>query len=131
MTAITKEHREKIDKAVEYFLNNPGITYAKVSRLFNISESTIPRRLKKMGYKSSDFKNSKIQKHNKIENAFQYFLEHKEESYTSVAKKFGINRQSMYPILIKNGYDPQELNRNKYNINSYYFDNIDSEEKAY
>ena len=65
-------------------------------------------------------------KHNELINkAVEYFLNNPDESYTSVAKKFGVNRQTI-SSRIKNAPD-----RRKKAVNSNYFEKIDTEEKAY
>ena len=130
MAKVTEEQKNRINKAVEYFLNNPGISYAKVAKMFDISETTIPRRLKKMGYNIDNYNSKKI-KHNLIEEAFDYYLNHPDETYKSVADKFNIHRQSMESIIKEKGYEFKELRRNKYEINSTFFDYIETEETAY
>lgn len=66
------------------------------------------------------------EKHDRLINkAVEYFLNNPDESYTSVAKKFGVNRQTI------SGRIKNAPNRRKLKVNSNYFEVIDTEEKAY
>ena len=62
--------------------------------------------------------------------AVQYYLENENESTTDVAKKFNIDRGTFYNKLKALGI-PSRSKREKYSFNRQYFNNIDTEDKAY
>lgn len=63
-----------------------------------------------------------------IENAVDYYLTHK-ISVTDCAKKYGIHRMTLGQHIKKR--NPEMNTRRTYSIDEHFFDNIDTEEKAY
>jgi DNA invertase Pin-like site-specific DNA recombinase len=93
----------------------------EVANLFNISVSTVQRKLKKNGITLT----SKYCTLNDDEVLKQYSLL---KNIHKVAEYFNISTGPIKRVLKTNGID---LTNRRYDVNHKYFEKIDSEEKAY
>jgi hypothetical protein len=93
----------------------------KVAEFFNISVSTVQRRLKKNGI----FFTHKFDTLNNVEVLEQYSLL---KNIHKVAEYFNMSVNPIRKVLKMNGVD---LTNRRYEVNHKYFEKIDNEEKAY
>jgi len=93
----------------------------KVAEFFNISVSTVQRRLKKNGIIFT----TKIDNLNDVEVLEQYSLL---KNIHKVAEYFNLSVSPIKKVLKRNGID---ITNRRYEVNHKYFEKIDNEEKAY
>jgi predicted DNA-binding protein YlxM (UPF0122 family) len=123
MIKITKEDTNKIIE-----LYNDGIGSDTISKQFNVTPTCILKVLKRNGVERRDFSRKLGNKHSEIIALYQ-------EGYSGpeIAEKLKVTGGAIWKILKKNNVqmrDDEECRR-EYLINKDFFDEIDSQEKAY
>lgn len=156
---MTKEEKLKqINNAVEYYKNSTDEldSIKAVSKKFGIGQETLSKYLKERGIPIRPQAHPKIGKSNKLETISdelkakkenmstykfkQYLVNLAIEEYintsiydrsvTKLADKYGLNRKTIYKYLKERGVEITNT-RNKTPFNESFFDEIDTEEKAY
>lgn len=105
-----------------------GMSCYEISKIHNIHVSTIKRILNRYGINTSTYstqRNDPLCNHE--EEIIKQYLSG--DSTLEIAKKFNAGQSSIWRILDKNNIVCRE--NKKYSANYHFFDDIDSEEKAY
>lgn len=117
--------KEQIDMMI--LLHDNGFLNRHISQIFNVSLSTINRRLKENNVKSrhpwlSDDRKQEI---------YECYI--KEKNKSKVSKILNVNGSTIDKVLKEYGEKPLDLShvRMKYHLKEDYFDNINDQNKAY
>ena len=105
-----------------------GVSAYKISKQLNISKPVILKNLKKWGYDTSA--KYKVQKGNELFKKRDLVIDLYNQglSCRQIAKNIGHSDSAVWKLLIKEGYSPSKF---KYSVNTNYFKQIDTAQKAY
>lgn len=117
--------KEEINEIISLYLN--GIKQSEIAKMYNVSDTTIMRKLKENDVK----KNNKSFSEEEEKQIIEYFRATNNVSKT--ADTFSVQPTNIIPILKKYNIIIPSLSdaRRKYTLDESYFHNIDNQNKAY
>lgn len=113
-------------------LYQSGINQKNIGRAFGVSESKIGRVLKEEGVQAKSSKDyCRILNDNDEVNVVEQYKSGK--NMNEIARMYNCSRSVIDDTLRRNGVQKRNMSEayRTYNINDYYFDNIDTQDKAY
>lgn len=99
----------------------------KMGILYGVSKTSILNHAKKIGYNVRDNKNYKLSQKDKEEILKDYYT----KTSTELAKEYNVSRGMITKLWYDNNLSGKEKSRRYYLNNPNYFENINTEEKAY
>jgi len=120
---------EKVKQIIEMYIK--GTPYNKICKLFNISNSTIHKIISINNIERNKERLATYNKKEKVDFIISEYVSGKPAKI--IANKLNISISAIYEILKRNNIQVRsntECHR-KYKLNKTWFDNIDSEDKAY
>lgn len=117
-----------LDDKIEILeLYKQGEKCQSIGDKFGISKVRVSQIAKEFGYG----RQQKVLSYSKDEVAEMYSLYINGCSVECISDKYGFNRASVYNLFAKYGFSLEDDRYRKYSVNDYYFDNIDTGNKAY
>ena len=120
--SVVKVKKEEYEKIVDLY--KQGMTQPDIANMYNCSVSTISSIIKKMNIEtrlggSKNTKSDVLRMHEMYQNG---------KLLKEIADEFHTTRGTVSKLLKKNGF---KVDRFTYHFNEHYFDQIDSQDKAY
>lgn len=121
---------EQIDHIVELY--GLGLTQKRISQEMNIDENKVRRILKSKNIKTRNTKDYLIMFNKEQSNEIIYLYQNG-TNQNELANKYGCSRKAITNVLKRNGVAKRTVSEayRTNNINDYYFDEIDNQDKAY